>query len=76
MKRSRSTWFMVFWEIVLILGSIPVFRSIWILCDRSDFLSGNLGLLLSLAVGFIVCVIALIALNHKGKKQDSGDGTE
>jgi len=76
MKRNRSTWFMVLWEIVLILGSIPLFRSVWVLCDRSGFLNGNFGLLLSLAVGFVICVIALLALNGKGREQESADGTE
>lgn len=76
MKRSSNTWFMVFWEIVLILGSIPLFRSVWTFCDRSDFLNGNSGLLISLAVGFVVCVVALLALNGKGKEQDSADETK
>ena len=76
MKRNRSTWFMVLWEIVLILGSIPLFRSVWVLCDRSGFLNGNFGLLLSLAVGFVICVIALLALNGKGREQESANGTE
>jgi len=76
MKSGRSTGFMVFWEIVLILGSIPLFRSVWVLCDRSGFLNGNLGLLLSLAVGLAVCGMALLALNGKGREQESADGTE
>jgi hypothetical protein len=73
MKRSRSTGYMVFWEIVLILGSIPLFRSIWVLCDRSDFLNRYSGLLLSLAIGFALCVLALVALNIKGKDQGPAD---
>ena len=70
MKRNRGKWYMVFWEIVLILGSIPLFRSIWVLCDRIDFLNRYVGLLLSLAVGLVICVVALLALNDKGKEED------
>lgn len=70
MKRNRSKWYMVFWEIVLIIGSIPLFRSIWVLCDRSDFLNQYIGLFLSLAVGMVICVAALLALNDKGKEED------
>ena len=70
MKRDRGKWYMVFWEIVLILGSIPLFRSVWVLCDRSDFLNQRLGLLISLAVGLVICVGALLALNVKGKGED------
>lgn len=70
---KRSKWYMVFWEIVLILGSIPLFRSVWELCDRIDFLNQRLGLLLSFAVGIALCVVALLALNDKGKVQDSDD---
>ena len=75
MKRERSRWYMVIWEIVLILGSIPLFRSVWILCDRSDFLNQYSGLLLSLAVGLAICVVALLAINHKGKEQDPDETT-
>lgn len=75
MKRERSRWYMVIWEIVLILGSIPLFRSVWILCDRSDFLNQYSGLLLSLAVGLVICVVALLAINHKGKGQDPDETT-
>jgi hypothetical protein len=71
MKCSHGKWYMVFWEIVLILGSIPLFRSIWVFCDRCDFLNRPLGLLLSLAVGLVICVAALLALNGKDKQKDS-----
>jgi hypothetical protein len=64
---KRSKWYMVFWEIVLILGSIPLFRAVWVLCDRIDFLNQYWGLLVSLAVGFVICVVALLALNDKDK---------
>lgn len=64
---------MAFWEIVLILGSIPLFRSIWVLCDRSDFLNRNSGLILSLAVGLVICVAALLALNSKDEQENAND---
>lgn len=67
---KHATWYMVFWEIVLILGSIPLFRGVWMLCDRTEFLNQHLGLLLSLAVGFAICVVALLALNRKGKEEE------
>jgi hypothetical protein len=70
MKRNRNKWYMVFWEIVLITGSIPLFRSVWVLCDRSNFLNQHMGLLLSLVVGLVICVVALLALNDKGKEEE------
>ena len=73
---KRNKWYMIFWEIVLILGSIPLFRSVWELCDRIDFLNQHLGLLLSFAVGFALCVVALLALNNKDQGQGSDDKTE
>lgn len=63
---KRGKWHMIFWEIVLLLGSIPVFRSVWALCDRVDFLNQHAGLLLSFVLGFALCVAALWALNDKG----------
>ena len=66
---KRSKWYVVLWETVLLLGSIPLFRSVWMLCDSIEFLNQRVGVLLSLAGGIVLCVVALLALNNNAKEQ-------
>ncbi len=61
---KRSTGYLAFWEMVLILGSIPVFRRVWILLDCIEFMNRSAGLLLSFVSGIVLCVMALVALNR------------
>jgi hypothetical protein len=61
-------WQAAIWEAILILGSIPVFRSAWMFLDSIEFLNRRWGMLLSFAGGILLCVIALLALNKTGKK--------
>jgi len=62
MKRSKS--YLVFLELVLILASILMYRSVWLLLDRTDWMSQPAGLWASLAVGVIVAAVALAAVNR------------
>ncbi len=57
----------VFWELVLLIGSIPVFRGIWVIFDDFAFMNSIEGIALSLAAGIVLCIIALLALNKTDK---------
>ena len=71
----RCNWRVAFWEIILILCSIPVFRSVWMLFDRIEFMNRDVGILLSFAGGFLLCVISLLAL-HQAAGRCEVDGLE
>jgi len=62
-------WYLTLWEIILILGSVPLFRSVWMACDSFEFMNQRVGLLLSFAGGMALCVMALLALNKTDKEQ-------
>jgi hypothetical protein len=66
---KRGKWHLTLWEIILILGSVPVFRSVWMVCDRVEFMNQCAGILLSFAGGMALCVMALLALNKTEKEQ-------
>jgi len=53
---------------VLILGSIPVFRSVWMLCDGIEFMNRSAGIVLSFMAGIVLCVMSLIGLNRPDKE--------
>ncbi len=55
---------LVFWELVLILASVLVFRGLWLLLDKVEWMNHRAGLWASLAVGVIVGIAALIAVNR------------
>ena len=61
---KKKLFYMAFWEIVLIIGSVPLFRSLWMLLDRIDFMNRDAGILLSFAGSIIICVVALLALTR------------
>lgn len=56
----------VVWELVLIVGSVFVFRSVWMLLD--GYL-GNGSLWLLLVIGFVFAVPALYVLNNHAEKE-------
>jgi len=62
MQQNRS--YLVFLELVLILASILMFRSVWLLLDGIAWMSHPAGLWVSLAVGLIVGTVALAAVNR------------
>jgi hypothetical protein len=55
----HETWHVV-WELMLILGSVLIFRSLWLLLDI-NFGTRELGLLLLL--GFVMVIPSLYFLN-------------
>lgn len=70
MKQGR--WHLILWEIILIVGSVPVFRSVWMVFDSIEFMNQHLGILLSFAAGMALCVTALLALNKTDQEEKTG----
>ncbi len=64
----KNKSYLVFWETVLILASILMFRSAWLLLDGIEWMSRPAGLGLSLVVGVIVGTVALAAVNRASSK--------
>jgi hypothetical protein len=62
LRRSKS--YLVFWEMVLLLASVLVFRSVWMFLDGIQFMGSSAGLFISLIIGVILCIGAFVAL-HK-----------
>ena len=59
---------LVFWELVLMLASVPIFRGMWLLLDGIEWLNRPAGLWASLAVGGILALVALAAVNRPSSK--------
>ncbi|PKN68868.1 MAG: hypothetical protein CVU43_19770 [Chloroflexi bacterium HGW-Chloroflexi-5] len=70
MKHGKG--YLVLFEMILIVGSIPVFRSVWMVFDSIEFMNHPAGILLSFAAGIFLCVMALIALNKVDKEKQTG----
>ena len=62
MRRSN---YLTLWELVLLLASILVFRSGWLLLDRLAWATSVTGLFSCLAIGFLVCVVSIKAINRE-----------
>jgi len=60
----HERWHVV-WELILIVGSVLIFRSIWLLLDINF---GNRALGLLLALGFVLVIPALYAMNNHLEK--------
>ncbi len=57
----------VFWELTLLLGSVFVFRSLWILMDRYSFFNTNNNLIIFLVIGIIMTAIAFYKIVHSDR---------
>lgn len=65
----------IFWEIILILASVLVFRGAWILLDR--FIGfGETALIMSLAMGIALSSVSLCALSKCLKEQEENVSRE
>ncbi len=55
----------VIWELILVIGSVFVFRGIWTLMDRISAFDGTVqGLAISLIVGLIMVSVSFYVLNR------------
>jgi hypothetical protein len=60
----------VVWEILLLLASVLVFRSVWTLLDRIPALTSDFGLWASLILGAIVTFMAIFMINKCAEKAE------
>jgi surface polysaccharide O-acyltransferase-like enzyme len=51
-------------ELMLVLGSVFVFRSLWNLLDQCHWLNTTKGLYISLVLGIGITMVAIIQLNN------------
>ena len=58
-------WEHVAWELVLVLSSVFVFRSLWMLMDRVDVLNRSITLVLMLGIGIALTIPSIYKLTHK-----------
>ena len=51
------------YEFLLVLASVLIFRSLWMIADRISWMNQDVGILGSLIVGIVVTLISLLRLN-------------
>jgi hypothetical protein len=55
---------LIAWEIVLLVASVFVFRGLWTLLDKIEWMSSTSALIRSLVIGIVLTVIAFWRLNR------------
>ncbi|MGB6680724.1 MAG: hypothetical protein WBF08_05285 [Candidatus Bathyarchaeia archaeon] len=65
----------IFWEIVLILASVLVFRGAWVLLDRLIGF-GETALIMSLVIGIALSSVSLYAISKCLKEQGENGNRE
>ena len=55
---------LIAWEIVLLVASVFVFRGLWTLLDKIEWMSNTSALIRSLVIGVVLTVIAFWQLNR------------
>lgn len=63
MKHSLRTDIIL--ELLVLVGSVPIFRSFWYALDTVSFFNEPLGLIASFVMGLIVCVLAFYFFQSK-----------
>ena len=53
----------IFWEIIFVLASVPIFRALWMLLDSVNWLNEPAGIFVSFASGVAVAALALIGIH-------------
>ncbi|MEK6908647.1 MAG: hypothetical protein AABX23_01195 [Nanoarchaeota archaeon] len=59
----------VFWELTLLIGSVFVFRSLWILMDRYPFFNSNNNLWFFFVIGILMTAIGFYKVVHADKSK-------
>jgi hypothetical protein len=52
---------LIAWEILLLVASVFVFRGLWTLLDKIEWMSSTPALIRSLVIGIVLTVIAFLA---------------
>jgi len=58
----------IFWELTLLLGSVFVFRSLWIIMDRIDFFNSELNLWVFFVIGILMTSIGFYRVIHADRR--------
>jgi hypothetical protein len=56
---------MIFWEIILVIATVPIFRAFWMFLDNIDWLNEPAGIFVSFTAGLIAAIWALVRINSK-----------
>ncbi len=54
----------IFWEIILIISSVFIFRSMWVIMDSVPSLSTANALWIMLIIGFVASILSYRKLTH------------
>ena len=55
----------IFWELILLVASVLVFRALWLWLDSVEWMSGAPGITASLIVGIALSFLALLMIHRK-----------
>ncbi|HDR15283.1 MAG TPA: hypothetical protein ENN79_07360 [Desulfobacteraceae bacterium] len=55
----------IFWVIILVIATVPIFRAFWMLLDNIDWLNEPAGIFVSFAAGVMAAIWALVRINSK-----------
>lgn len=58
----------IFFEIILLIASVFIFRGLWMLLDKILFMNEPLFLLLSFVIGTVVAIISFNYITNKQRK--------
>jgi hypothetical protein len=59
------------YELLLIFASVFIFRSLWMIYDKIEWLNTESGIVISLIIGIAITIIALVQLNKMVCKKDA-----
>ena len=57
----------VFWELTLLIGSVFVFRSLWIIMDRIEFFNTKSNLWIFFVIGIAMTAIGFYKIVHSDR---------
>jgi hypothetical protein len=69
--RIMKLYKIIFYELLLVIASVLIFRSLWIFFDRISWMNHDYGIAGSLIAGILVTLISIMRLNKiMDKKRD------
>ncbi len=68
MKKTQKSKKIIFTEIILLLSSVFVFRSLWTLLDKIPLMNTNLFLIFSFIIAIIITILSYHYIINNSKK--------
>jgi hypothetical protein len=62
--KTKNNPRLIAWEIILLLASVFVFRGLWTLLDKVEWMTSTNALIRSLLIGVVLTVVAFWRLNR------------